>query len=188
MKKCIIMMWLGKETYFESPEDRVAILDHQSLPHPPLLTMPMPTAEDDERARDGATFRWAIAGSGLIAADFAYALSVTPGATLVAVAARTTERAAAFAASASVLPGAVAKANAAAAAAGGPAVTASTIRTYGSYAELAADANVDVVYVATTNPQHVPVASLFVEVRRIRSPLSPSLSLSLACDAPKQDE
>ncbi len=74
--------------------------------------------------------RWGILGAGGIAATVSPDIAATPGNVLHAVAARSGERAAAFAAEHGVG------------------------RSYGSYAELVADPDVDVVYVATTHAQH----------------------------------
>ena len=74
--------------------------------------------------------RWGIIGTGWIAAKMAEALAVVPGASLVAVGSRTGEGAAAFARQYGVR------------------------KACGSYEELVADAEVDVVYVATPHPLH----------------------------------
>lgn len=74
--------------------------------------------------------RWGILGAGAVAAKVAPDIAATPGNALHAVGARSAEQAAAFAAAHGVA------------------------RSYGSYAELLADARVDVVYVATTHGQH----------------------------------
>jgi len=74
--------------------------------------------------------RWGILGAGRMAGKFATDLRVTKGNELVAVAARDADRARDFAA----------------------AYGAS--RSYGSYADLLADDDVDVVYIATTHGQH----------------------------------
>jgi len=90
--------------------------------------------------------RWGIAGLGRIGHDFAVALTAHGG-DLRAVAAgslpRTEERAAAFAADFSKNE-------------------MRQPRAYGSYEALAADSEVDVVYVAVTNQLHRDVAMLFV--------------------------
>jgi len=74
--------------------------------------------------------RWGILGAGGIAATVGADIAATEGNVLQAVGARDADRAAAFAA-----------------AHGMP-------TSYGSYAELAADPDVDVVYIATTHGQH----------------------------------
>jgi predicted dehydrogenase len=74
--------------------------------------------------------RWGILGAGGIAATVSADIAGTPGNELAAVAARDADRAAAFAARHGVP------------------------RSYGSYAELVADPEVDVVYIATTHAQH----------------------------------
>jgi predicted dehydrogenase len=74
--------------------------------------------------------RWGILGAGGIAATVSADIAGTPGNALAAVAARDAGRAAAFAERHGVP------------------------RSYGSYAELVADPDVDVVYVATTHAQH----------------------------------
>ena len=74
--------------------------------------------------------RWGIVGAGGIAATVAADIAGVPGNELAAVAARDGERAAAFAQRHGVA------------------------RSYGSYAQLLADAGVDVVYLATTHAQH----------------------------------
>jgi predicted dehydrogenase len=74
--------------------------------------------------------RWGILGAGAIAATVGADIAATPGNVLQAVGARDADRAAAFAAAAGVA------------------------RSYGSYADLLADPDVDVVYLATTHAQH----------------------------------
>ena len=74
--------------------------------------------------------RWGIIGAGGIAATVAADIARTADNALHAVAARDADRAAAFAAEHGLA------------------------RSYGDYAELVADPDVDVVYVATTNAQH----------------------------------
>ena len=74
--------------------------------------------------------RWGVLGAGGIAATVSADIAATPGNGLSAVAARDAGRAAAFAAAHGVP------------------------RSYGSYEELVADPEVDVVYVATTHAQH----------------------------------
>ena len=74
--------------------------------------------------------RWGILGAGNIAATVGADIAAVAGNVLQAVAARDSDRAAAFATAHGVA------------------------RSYGSYAELVADPDVDVVYVATTHAQH----------------------------------
>ncbi|MGA5303421.1 Gfo/Idh/MocA family protein [Nucisporomicrobium flavum] len=76
------------------------------------------------------TMRWGILGTGGIAATFASDLPLVPGAELAAVGSRTPEAAAAFA------------------------ERHGFARAHGSWAELAADPDVDVVYVATPHAYH----------------------------------
>ncbi len=78
--------------------------------------------------------RWGLLGAGAIAPALARAVASTPGGEVVAVAARDLGRAEAFAEEHGVP------------------------RAYGSYAELCADAGVDVVYISTTHPHHAPQA------------------------------
>ncbi|MGH3431597.1 MAG: Gfo/Idh/MocA family protein [Thermocrispum sp.] len=74
--------------------------------------------------------RWGILGAGRIAGKVAVDVRASPHSEIVAVAAREGERARAFA------------------------ETHGVARSYGSYAELLADDEVDVVYIATTHGQH----------------------------------
>jgi predicted dehydrogenase len=76
--------------------------------------------------------RWGVVGPGVIATGFAEAMEQTDGGTIVAVASRSTERAAAFGDRFAI-----------------PA-------RYGDYEALAADPDVDVVYVATPQSRHEP--------------------------------
>jgi predicted dehydrogenase len=73
---------------------------------------------------------WGILGAGGIAATFAADITASHGSTLAAVGARDRSRAADFAAA------------------------HGAARSYGSYAELVADPDVDVIYIATTHAQH----------------------------------
>ncbi|MGI8679052.1 MAG: Gfo/Idh/MocA family protein [Jatrophihabitans sp.] len=77
-----------------------------------------------------SSVRWGIVGAGGIAAIVGDDIQVTPDNTVVAVAARDADRAAAFAHAHGIAG------------------------SYGSYAELVADPEVDVVYIATTHAQH----------------------------------
>lgn len=74
--------------------------------------------------------KWGIIGTGRIARTFAAALAGTPDAELYAVASRTVEKAVAFAAEFGFE------------------------KSYGSYADLAADDNIDAVYIATPMASH----------------------------------
>jgi predicted dehydrogenase len=84
------------------------------------------------------TVRWGIAGPGAIAIGFAQGLSQLPDARLVAVGSRSIERAQSFA-------------------------SARGATAHGSYEELAADADVDVVYVATPAASHLDHVLLFLD-------------------------
>jgi predicted dehydrogenase len=81
-----------------------------------------------------AQIRWGIVGPGRIAEKVVEDFAVVPGARAVAVASRSLERAQGFAGRHGLE------------------------RAYGSYAELVADPDVDVLYVATPHPQHAAVA------------------------------
>lgn len=85
--------------------------------------------------------KWGIAAAGRISHDFVNALSTLPveDHQVVAVGARDLTRAEEFAKRFDIA------------------------RAYGSYLELAQDPNVDVIYVATLNPQHFEVAKLMLE-------------------------
>jgi predicted dehydrogenase len=85
------------------------------------------------------TLRWGILGAGGIAATVGADIAASPNSAIVAVGARDAGRAAAFAADLGIP------------------------RSYGSYAELVADPEVDVVYVATTHGQHYEHALLAIE-------------------------
>ncbi|MGI5128634.1 Gfo/Idh/MocA family protein [Pseudonocardia sp. CA-107938] len=79
----------------------------------------------------GVTVRWGVIGPGRIAGKVVGDLPLVPGAELAAVASRTSkERAEAFAAE------------------------HGAARAYGSYEEIIADPDVDVLYIATPHPQH----------------------------------
>jgi predicted dehydrogenase len=86
--------------------------------------------------------RWGILGAGGIAAVVGADIAASPGSTLAAVAARDAGRAAAFATAHGVA------------------------RSYGSYAELVADPDVDVVYIATTHAQHHEHGLLALEANK----------------------
>lgn len=84
---------------------------------------------------------WGIAACGRISHDFVNALSTLNGDDhkIVAVAARDLSRAEEFAKKFSIT------------------------KAYGSYLELAQNPNVEIVYIATLNPQHMEVAQLMLE-------------------------
>jgi predicted dehydrogenase len=86
--------------------------------------------------------RWGILATGGIATSFAEDLALLPDARLLAVGSRSAESAAAFAA------------------------THAIPRAYGSWAELAADADIDVVYVATPHSAHHAAAMLCLTAGR----------------------
>jgi predicted dehydrogenase len=89
-------------------------------------------------ATDDRLIRWGILGAGGIAGKFAADLVRTPGNTLAAVGARDAGRAAEFAS------------------------RFGARRSYGSYAELVADPDLDVLYIATTHPGHREQALLAI--------------------------
>lgn len=86
--------------------------------------------------------RWGILATGRIAHEFTEDLRLLPDAEVVAVGSRTTEAAQRFA-DRHAIP-----------------------RTYGSWAELAADNEVDVVYVATPHPAHFDASAICLEAGR----------------------
>lgn len=83
------------------------------------------------------SIRWGILGPGTIAHQFARACQVVADAQLAAVASRSDERAQAFA-SAFCVP--------------------RTFSGSDAYADLAADPDIDAIYIATPHPQHLPCA------------------------------
>lgn len=85
------------------------------------------------------TWRWGVAGTGRIATDFVADLSFVPGAHVTAVASRSAARAEEF----------------------GRSVGAA--RCHGSYESLAADPEVDIVYIATPHSRHLDDALLCLE-------------------------
>lgn len=87
-------------------------------------------------------WRWGIAGTGGIADSFTRDLALVPGAEVAAVGSRTLDRAAAFAA------------------------THGIGRAHGSYEELAADDEVDVVYVAGPHTTHRDLTLQFLAAGR----------------------
>lgn len=84
--------------------------------------------------------RWGIVSAGRISFDFALALRTLPAEDhrIVAVAARNLMKAAEFCSQHNIP------------------------KSYGSYEELANDQEVDVVYIGSINPQHLPLAKLFL--------------------------
>lgn len=112
----------------------------EAIPMPLLDDEGFPVL-DDVLPKHGPRVRWGIVGPGRIARDFTAAIT-TMGSTVHAVAAGS-------------LPGAAERAAVFAAFYGIP-------RAYGSYEELAADAEVDVVYIATTNTLHYACAELML--------------------------
>ena len=88
------------------------------------------------------TIRWGILATGGIAADFAHDLKLLPDAELVAVGSRTEASARAFADRFDIP------------------------RAHGSWAELAADDEVDIIYVATPHQAHYEAAALCLEAGR----------------------
>jgi predicted dehydrogenase len=86
--------------------------------------------------------RWGVAGPGKIAAQFAEGMTMVPDGTIVAVASRAIERADAFADRFGI-----------------------GCR-YGDYESLAADADVDAVYVATPHSRHAANSILFLGARK----------------------
>lgn len=88
------------------------------------------------------TIRWGVLATGGIAATFTEALATVPGTEVVAVGSRSLDSAKAFAGRYGIP------------------------RAYGSWAELAADDGVDVVYVATPHSAHREAAGLCLEAGR----------------------
>src|SRR5262245_24440254 len=86
----------------------------------------------------GDFVRWGVAGPGGIATRFAEGMQQVDGGSIVAVASRATERAQAFAARFAIE------------------------RAYGNYEDLAADDDVDVVYIATPHSRHAADSLLYI--------------------------
>src|SRR5438093_4936973 len=86
----------------------------------------------------GDLVRWGVAGPGAIASRFAEGMRMVDGGTVVAVASRSSERAHAFAERFDIA------------------------RPYGSYEDLGADPDVDIVYIATPHSRHAADALLYV--------------------------
>jgi predicted dehydrogenase len=89
--------------------------------------------------RTDASIRWGILGPGKIANKFATGLQAAPGAELIAVGSRDLARAEAFA------------------------DTYGAPKRHGSYEALAADPDVDVIYVATPHPRHMEATLLCLD-------------------------
>ena len=87
-------------------------------------------------------YKWGILAPGSIAQKFAKGLAVIPQAELYAVGSRDLGRAEAFA------------------------KEYGFTKAYGSYSELAADAQIDIIYVATPHPQHMQAAILCLEKKK----------------------
>ncbi len=83
----------------------------------------------------GSSVRWGIVGPGRIAEKVMGDFAFVPGAEVVAVASRSADRARAFA------------------------VKRGIGSAYGSYRDLIADPDVDVLYIATPHPQHLAIAA-----------------------------
>jgi len=88
------------------------------------------------------TIRWGISSCGKISADFVNAIRHLPDIEIVACAARSEDEAAAFARKFNIK------------------------RSYGGYAQLAADAEVDVVYIGSLHPAHAQHATLYLEANK----------------------
>ncbi len=102
----------------------------------------MSTKSNDVNKKYDRPIRWAILGTGKIADEFAQALTQLPDASLVAVGSRTLTSATRFATRHRVS------------------------RAYGSYAELVADSEVDVVYIATPHVTHKEHCLLALEANK----------------------
>lgn len=114
--------------------------------------MPQPAVPDPMA---GPVQRWAVLGTGWIAAQFVRALQQNTNQRVVAVGSRTQARAEEFA------------------------VEHGIERAYGSYEELVAAADVDVVYVATGHLDHFAHAKLALEAGRpvlIEKPMTPTVA------------
>jgi predicted dehydrogenase len=100
-----------------------------------LTALPQPRFPDP---RDAPSLRWGILAPGAIANDFVHSLRAHTGQRVVAVGSRNADRAAAFADRHEVG------------------------RSYGSYEELVADSEVDVVYIASPHSEHTANALLAI--------------------------
>lgn len=118
-------------------------LEATETPPDPTVTPREPT-ESPRGTTCPPPTRWGICSAGKISHDFLVALRTLPPEEhlAVAVAARELSRAQQYA----QLHG--------------------VARAYGSYEELARDPQVDVVYVGTVNPQHLPATLLFLRARK----------------------
>lgn len=119
------------------------------------MSTPLPVADTQTAGHDAAydthLVRWGILGAGGIAHKMAEAIGQAEGNELVAVAARDAARAREFAAQYGARS------------------------SYGSYADLGADDQVDVVYIATTHPHHRDQALAMIEAGKavlVEKPLS----------------
>jgi predicted dehydrogenase len=92
-----------------------------------------------ERLSDDQPVRWGIFGAGGIASKVCADIVLSDGNVLAGVAARDADRAAVFAG------------------------RFGAQRSFGSYADLAADDEIDIIYIATTHPQHREQALLAID-------------------------
>lgn len=97
------------------------------------------TASGSQNRIPGDTFRWGVAGPGIIARRFASGMRQIPDGEIVAVASRDRVRADVYA------------------------DEVGAGRRYGAYVELAEDPDVDIVYVATTPANHAELTVLYLE-------------------------
>ena len=123
---------------------RAATGSRDSPPDPPIARRCLPSGRRGRYRgdHDRSTTRWGILGTGRIAGTFAADLRHVPGAELAAVGSRTPDRAKAFAAE------------------------HDAARAHGSWAELAADPDVDVIYVATPHASHHDATMACLEAGR----------------------
>ncbi|MDN4614206.1 Gfo/Idh/MocA family oxidoreductase [Leifsonia sp. F6_8S_P_1B] len=119
-------------------------------------TLPSPRHPDPA---DAPALRWGVLGPGGIAADFTDALHRHTGQRVVACGSRSAERARVFAEAHGVE------------------------RAYGSYEELVADAEVDVVYVASPHSEHLEHALLAIAAGKhvlVEKPIAPTAAQARA--------
>ncbi len=90
----------------------------------------------------GSPIRWGILSAGKISEDFVKAMSITEGAECVAVAARNSDKAHAFATKYDIP------------------------KSYGSYSDLLADPDIDVVYVGSIADQHAKMTKMCLEAKK----------------------